>query len=68
MKLGEGKWGVQSTGVSQSVTETSRDESQSVPSAEKLYRTRDLKLPFLRDLSQVLAALRGIHRTFLHPY
>ena len=32
-----GSGGVQSTGVSQSVRATSRDESQSVPSLEKLF-------------------------------
>ena len=47
--------GVQSAGVSQRVRVTGRDESQSVPSPEKLLKTWDLELPnFLRDLSQVV--------------
>ena len=52
---GRGSGGVKSTGVSQRVRETNRDESQCVPSPEKLFKTRDLELPqFLRDLSQVV--------------
>ena len=46
--------GVQSTGVSQSVRETSRDESQNVLSTQKLFKTRDLELPNFLDLSQVV--------------
>ena len=46
--------GVQSTGVSQRVRATGRDESQSVPTPEKVFETWDLELPFLRDLSQVV--------------
>ena len=42
---GRGNGDVKSTGVSQSVRETSRDESQCVPSQEKVFKTRDLKLP-----------------------
>ena len=42
---GRGSGGVKSTGVSQSVRETSRDESQNVLSTPKLFKTRDLKLP-----------------------
>ena len=38
--------GVQSTGASQSVRDTSRDESQTVLSPEKVFKTRDLELPF----------------------
>ena len=40
-----GSGGVKSTGVSQSVRETSRDESQNVLSTQKLFKTRDLELP-----------------------
>ena len=36
--------GVKSAGISQSVRETGRDESQSVPSPENLFKTRDLEL------------------------
>ena len=42
---GRGSGGVKSTGVSQSVRETSRDESQNVLSTQKLFKTRDLELP-----------------------
>ena len=42
---GRGSGGVKSTGVSQSVGETSRDESQNVLSTRKLFKTRDLELP-----------------------
>ena len=42
---GRGSGGVKSTGVSQSVRETSRDESQNVFSTQKLFKTRDLELP-----------------------
>ena len=42
---GRGSGGVKSAGVSQSVRETGRDESQSVPCPEKLLKTRDLELP-----------------------
>ena len=45
LSWGRGSGGVQSTGVSQSVRETSRDESQNVLSTEKLFKTRDLELP-----------------------
>ena len=47
--------GVKSAGVSQSVRETGRDESQSVPSPANLFKTRDfVSSQFLRDLSQVV--------------
>ena len=42
---GRGSGGVESAGVSQSVRETRRDETQTVPSPEKLFKTRDLELP-----------------------
>ena len=42
---GRGSGGVKSAGASQSVRETGRDESQSVPSPENLFKTRDLELP-----------------------
>ena len=49
-----GSGGVKSTGVSQSVRETSRDESQNVLSTPKLFKTRDLELPNLQILSQAV--------------
>ena len=39
--------GVKSTGVSQSVRETSRDKSQSALSPENLFKARDLDLPIV---------------------
>ena len=42
---GKGSGGVKSAGVSQSVRETSRDESPNVLSTQKLFKTRDLELP-----------------------
>ena len=42
---GSGSGGVKSTGVSQSVRETSRDKSPNVLSTQKLFKTRDLELP-----------------------
>ena len=45
-KIGRGSGGVQSTGVSHRVRVTERDESQSVPSPDKLIRTRDTPVPF----------------------
>ena len=39
-----GSGGVQSAGVSQRVRATGRDEFQSVPSPEKLFKTRDFEL------------------------
>ena len=60
---------VQSAGVSQSVRETSRDESRSVPSPEKLFKTRDLKLPIIEgSLPSCWPHSAGYTRTFLHPY
>ena len=49
-----GSGGVQSAAVSQSVRGTRRDEPPSAPFPEKPFKTRDLELPFLRDLSQVV--------------
>ena len=64
--------GVQSTGVSQSVRETSTVESQSVLFPEKLLKTRDFDLPthFYGVSPKFLAALRGIrpYLKFLPPY
>ena len=40
-----GSGGVQSTAVSKSVRETSRDESQRVPSPEKPFKIKDFELP-----------------------
>ena len=67
--LGEGKWGRKSAGVSQSVRETGRDESQSVPSPEKLFKPRDLELPlFEGSLPSCSPHSTGYTRTSLHPY
>ena len=64
-----GSGGVQSTGVSQRVRVTGRDESQSVPSPEKLLKTRDLELPFFEgSLPSCSPHSAGYTRTFLHPY
>ena len=64
-----GSGGVQSTGVSQSVRETGRDESQSVLSPEKLFKTRDLELPFFEgSFPSCSPHSAGYTRTFLHPY
>ena len=64
-----GSGGVQSTGVSQRVRVTGRDESQSVPSPEKLFKTRDLELPFFEGfLPSCSPHSAGYARTFLHPY
>ena len=51
---GRGSGGVKSAGVSQSVRQTGRDESQSVPSPEKLSSKQGIwSSQYLRDLSQV---------------
>ena len=52
---GSGSGGVKSAGVPQSVRETGRDESQSVPSPEKNSTKQGIwSSQFLRDLSQVV--------------
>ena len=49
--------------------ETSRDESQYVPSLEKLVRTRDLELPmFEGSLLSCSLHSAGYTRTSVHPY
>ena len=64
-----GSRGVQCTGVSQSVRATNRDESQSVPSPQKLLKTRDPELPFFEGcLPSCSPHSAGYTRTFLHPY
>ena len=61
--------GAKSAGVSQSVRETGRDESQSVPSPEELFKTRDLELPiFEGSLPSCSPHFSGYTRTFLLPY
>ena len=66
---GRGSGGVKSAGVSQSVTETGRDESQSVPSPEKLFETRDLELPiFEGSVPSCSPHSAGYTRTSVHPY
>ena len=48
---------------------TGRDESQSVPSPEKLFKTRDLELPFFEgSLPSCSPHSLGYTRTSLHPY
>ena len=66
---GRGSGGVKSAGVSQSVRETGRDKSQSVPSPENLFRTRDLELPiFEGSLPSCSPHSAGYTRTSVHPY
>ena len=48
---------------------TSRDESQCVPSPEKLFKTRDLELPiFEGSLPSCWPHSAGYTRTSVHPY
>ena len=69
---GRGTGGVKSAGVSQSVRETGRDESQSVPYPEKkkkLFKTRDLELPiFEGSVPSCSPHSAGYTRTSVHPY
>ena len=66
---GRGSGGVKSAGVSQSVRKTGRDESQSVPSPEKLFKTRDLELPTLEgSVPSCSPHSAGYTRTSVHPY
>ena len=66
---GRGSGGVKSAGVSQSVRETGRDESQSVPSPEKLFKTRDLELPiFEGSVPSCSPHSAGYTSTSVHPY
>ena len=51
---GRGSGGVKSAGVSQSVRETGRDESQSVPSPENSSKQGIWSSQIFRDLSQVV--------------
>ena len=49
--------------------ETGRDESQSVPSSEKLFKTRDLELPiFEGSVPSCSPHSAGYTRTSVHPY
>ena len=67
--LERGSGGVQSTGVSQRVRATGRVESQSVLSPERLFKTRDLELPFSEgSLPSCSPHSVGYTRTSLHPY
>ena len=45
--LEKGSGGIKSTGGSQRVRATRRDDSQSVPSPKELNKTRNMELPFL---------------------
>ena len=66
---GRGSGGVKSTGVSQSVRETSRDESQNVLSTQKLFKTRDLELPIFQGSLPIRSPhSAGYTRTSVHPY
>ena len=66
---GRGSGGVKSAGVSQSVRETGRDESQSVPSPDKLFKTRHLEFPiFEGSLPSCSPHSAGYTRTSVHPY
>ena len=68
-KLGRGSGGVKSTGVSQSVRETSRDESQCVPSPEKLLQNKGFGAPiFEGSLPRSSPHSAGYARTSVHPY
>ena len=51
-----GKWGCTNAGASQRVRQTTRDKCRSVPSPEKLFKTRDLELPFFAGISPKLLA------------
>ena len=69
MFWGRGSGGVKSAGVSQSVRETGRDESQSVPSPEKLFKTRDLELPiFEGSVPSCSPHSAEYTRASVHPY
>ena len=69
MSGGKGSGGVKSAGVSQSVREIGRDESQSVPSPEKLFKTRDLELPiFEGSVPSCSPHSAGYTRTSVHLY
>ena len=58
---------MESAGVSQSVRETGRDESQSVPSPGNLFKTRDLELPiFEGSLPTCSPHSAGYTRTSVH--
>ena len=66
---GRGSGGVKSAGVSQSVRETGRDESQSVLCPETLLKTSDLELPiFEGSLPSCSPHSAGYTRTSVHPY
>ena len=64
-----GSGGVESTNVSQSVRETSRDGSQCVPLPEKLFKTRDLEIPiFEGSLPSCSPQSPGYTCTSVPPY
>ena len=66
---GRGSGGVKSAGIYRSVRETGRDESQSVPSPEKLFKTRDLELPMFEvSVTSCSPHSAGYTRTSEHPY
>ena len=61
--------GVKSAGVSQSVREPGRDESQSVPSPINLFKTRDSELPLFEGSHPSCSPhSAGYTRTSVHPY
>ena len=62
---GRGSGGVQSAGVSQSVRETGRDESQNVLSTQKALQNKRCGAPkFSGICPKLFAALRGVHPYF----
>ena len=67
--LGEGEvGGVKSTGVSQSVRETSRDESKTFSPPKKTLQNKRFGAPnFLGISPKLFAALRGIHPYLCTP-
>ena len=68
--LGEGKWGrTKKYRRIPRVRVTGRDESQSFPSPERLFKTKDLELPFFEgSLPSCSPHSAGYTRTSLHPY
>ena len=64
-----GSGSVQSAGVSHRVRVIERDESPKCSLPEKLFKTRDLELPFFEgSLPSCSPHSAGYTRTFLHPY
>ena len=67
-KLGKGKWRrKKTTGVSQNVKETSKDESQCIPSLKNISNKRFGDPNFWGISPKLFAALRGIHPYLCTP-